>query len=96
MGYRANAEDATEEDDKKVEEDIEETDDTTDEEVESDESEGSEEDAAGEKVRKKVAALRARHAIEDYFENKKIRHELDYLLDEAEKAKAKVKKKDES
>lgn len=94
MGYRTNSEEEVE-DDKKVEEDsIDDTD--VDEEGgdEGDGSEISESDVAEEKVRKKVAALRARHAIEDYFENKKIRHELDYLLDEAEKAK--VKKKDES
>jgi hypothetical protein len=40
--------------------------------------------------KKKVAALKARHDIEDYFEMKKLREELDYMYDEeAEKKNSK-------
>jgi hypothetical protein len=46
-------------------------------------------------ARKKVAALKARHALEEYFELKKIKHELDYLIEE-EKAKEKAKKTKEA
>lgn len=35
-------------------------------------------------IRKKVAALKARHQLEDYFESKKIRQELDYLEEDGD------------
>jgi hypothetical protein len=39
-------------------------------------------------VRKKVAALKARHRLEDYFEMKRIQDELDYLDDEKKRKAA--------
>jgi hypothetical protein len=43
-------------------------------------------------IRKKVAALKARHRLEDYFEMKRIQDELDYLDDE-KKRKAELLQK---
>lgn len=39
-------------------------------------------------VKKKVAALKARHRLEDYFEMKRIQDELDYLDDEKKRKAA--------
>ena len=47
---------------------------------------------AGKPLRKKRAALRARHALEDYFDQKKIEKELDYLALELEKQKKEKQK----
>lgn len=49
-------------------------------------------DEEGKPVRKKVAALKARHRLEDYFEMKRIQEELDYLDDE-EKRKTELLQK---
>ncbi len=35
-------------------------------------------------AKKKVAALKARHELEDYFEMKKLREALDYLFEDEE------------
>lgn len=58
-----------------------------DDEVEETEVIEGDEDEPQAKVKKKVASLRARHALEDYFEEKKIREELDYLSDGDDKSK---------
>ncbi|MDX2164122.1 MAG: hypothetical protein SFW07_01760 [Gammaproteobacteria bacterium] len=50
------------------------------------------EDEEGRPIRKKVAALKARHRLEDYFEMKRIQDELDYLDDE-KKRKAELLQK---
>ncbi|HEV2613819.1 MAG TPA: hypothetical protein VGV92_03820 [Gammaproteobacteria bacterium] len=51
--------------------------------VEADDAEEiPEEDSKEAPVKKKVAALKARHRLEDYFEMKRIQDELDYLDDE--------------
>jgi hypothetical protein len=39
-------------------------------------------------IKKKVAALKARHRLEDYFEMKRIQDELDYLDDEKKRKAA--------
>lgn len=47
------------------------------------ETEGEEIIPADEKpAKKKIAALKARHELEDYFEMKKLREALDYLFED--------------
>lgn len=49
------------------------------------ESETDEEIPPEEKpAKKKIAALKARHELEDYFEMKKLREALDYLFEDEE------------
>lgn len=49
------------------------------------ETEADEEIPAEEKpAKKKIAALKARHELEDYFEMKKLREALDYLFEDEE------------
>jgi hypothetical protein len=68
-------------------------------EVESVDEEFSEEtipeDETNKPIQKKVAALRARHKLEDYFESKRIKEALEYLNEDlalkADKAKKEKK-----
>lgn len=49
-------------------------------------------DEEGKPVPKKMAALKARHRLEDYFEMKRIQDELDYLDDEKKRKAALLQK----
>jgi hypothetical protein len=65
-------------------------------EVESADEEFSEEtipeDESNKPVQKKVAALRARHKLEDYFESKRIKEALEYLNEELATKASKAEK----